>query len=363
MGEIVHRILEFVTGFGYWGILIGLAIEVIPSEIVLAYAGYLVYQGEINLVEAVIFGTIGCLLQQILLYAIGLYGGRPFVDKYGKYLHIKSKHIDMTERWFQKYGAGVVFTSRFIPVVRQAISIPAGIARMNLVKFLVYTGLASVPWAILFVTLGKKLGENWESIDEKAGPYTQPILWGALGLTVLFILYKVLFRKKSAKPEQQASGEAAILSQLESIGSEYQVLNGRHVRSKDASQEFEHLVVGPNGLFHIETKDWEGAITFTNKGVELSGEGLKDDPTAQLYRHEYVLKELLREHKLQADVVGIMCFVHPDCTLTGKSPAFATVTLDQLAHTIKAYKTKHPLSENGIKQIARLLEASGTSID
>lgn len=199
MGEIIHQILAFITGMGYWGILLGLAIEVIPSEIVLAYAGYLVYQGEINLIEAVIFGTIGCLLQQIILYAIGLYGGRAFIDKYGKYFHIKTKHVDMTESWFQKYGVGVVFTSRFIPVVRQAISIPAGMAKMNLVKFLVFSGLASIPWAILFVSLGKTLGENWENINEKAAPYTQPILWGAVALMLIYVLYKALTRKKKTQ--------------------------------------------------------------------------------------------------------------------------------------------------------------------
>ena len=197
MGDIISRVLELITGMGYWGILLGLALEVIPSEIVLAYAGYLVYQGQINLIEAVIFGTIGCLLQQVILYAIGLYGGRSFVDKYGKYLHIKSKHVDMTERWFHKYGGGVVFTSRFIPVVRQAISIPAGIAKMNIVKFLLFSGLASIPWAILFVSLGKTLGENWETINEKAAPYTQPILWGAIGLMLIYVLSKALTRKKN----------------------------------------------------------------------------------------------------------------------------------------------------------------------
>ncbi|SET07753.1 DedA family protein [Paenibacillus sp. NFR01] len=199
MGDIIHRILDVITGMGYWGILLGLAVEVIPSEIVLAYAGYLVYQGDINLVEAIVFGLIGCLIQQVILYAVGLYGGRAFVDRYGKYLHIKTKHVDMTERWFQKYGAGVVFTSRFIPVVRQAISIPAGIAKMNMGKFLLFSGLASIPWAILFVSLGKTLGENWENINEKAAPYTQPILLIALGLLVAYILVKVLTRKKKVQ--------------------------------------------------------------------------------------------------------------------------------------------------------------------
>ncbi|MDF2938648.1 MAG: rane protein [Paenibacillaceae bacterium] len=359
MGELVHRILEVITGMGYWGILIGLAIEVIPSEIVLAYAGYLAYQGEINMVEAVVFGTIGCLLQQIVLYAIGIYGGRPFVDKYGKYLHIKPKHIDLTERWFNKYGAGVVFTSRFIPVVRQAISIPAGIARMNLAKFLIYTGLASIPWAVLFITLGKKLGENWESIDEKAGPYTQPILWGALGLTVLYVLYKVIFRKKSPRDKAGEDEGETISGQLASIGSGYRVLNGRSVRSKSASQEFEHLVVGPNGVFHIEAKDWDGTVSFTSEGVERAG-GQKEDPTAKLYRHEFVLKELLRDNKIEADVTGVLCFTNPGVSLSGKSPAFAAVTLDRLAHTIQGYKAKRGLSAAEVEHVARLLEESGS---
>lgn len=356
MGEIVHRILDMITGLGYWGILIGLALEVIPSEIVLAYAGYLVFKGEINVTEAVIFGTIGCLLQQVVLYAIGSYGGRPFVDRYGKFLHLKPKHIDMTERWFQKYGPIVVFLSRFIPVVRQAISIPAGIARMNMFKFLVYTGLASIPWAIIFILIGKSLGENWQSIEEKAGPYTQPILYAAVVLTALYILYKVLTRKKNPKADEEAAGGQDAAQELQKIGGEYQVLNGRQVRTKNGSQAFDHLVVGPNGLFHIETKNWDGTVTFTQNGVERSGAEHKEDPTGQLYRHEYVLKELLREHKLQADIVGVLCFSNPDCRVVGASPAFATVTLDRLVHTIKNHKPKHRLSEGDVKHIAKLLQ-------
>lgn len=361
MGEIVHQILEFITGLGYWGILLGLAIEVIPSEIVLAYAGFLVYKGEINVLEAVIFGTVGCLLQQIVLYAIGLYGGRPFVDKYGKYLHIKAKHIDMTERWFHKYGAGVVFTSRFIPVVRQAISIPAGIARMNLPKFLIYTGLASIPWAVIFILLGQKLGENWESIDEKAGPYMQPLLWGALGLTALYFLYQMLFRKKTKEPAGYV-GEKNTAQELKGLGGDYRVLNGYGIKGRTGTQEIDHLVVGPNGIFHIETKNWGGTVTFTDKGVEHSQEGHKEDPTARLYRQEFVLKELLRAHKLQSDVVGVLCFSNPDCTLAGGSPAFATLKLDRLVETIRSHKAKHPLSSTDVKTLAKLLEDSGTPI-
>lgn len=199
----MHQLLDFVTSMGYWGILLGLAIEVIPSELVLAYAGYLVFKGEISFVEAVLFGTVGCLLQQIILYYLGLYGGRAFIDKYGKYLHIKAKHVDMTERWFQKYGAGVVFTSRFIPVVRQAVSIPAGISKMKLMKFLYFSGIASLLWTLIFVALGHNLGENWGNISEKAAPYTQPLLVVAILFTIGYLLYKTLIRNRKNRDKTE----------------------------------------------------------------------------------------------------------------------------------------------------------------
>ncbi|WP_083180564.1 DedA family protein [Paenibacillus yonginensis] len=178
--------------------MIGLMVEVIPSEIVLAYAGYLVHQGEISFVGAVIFGTIGALIAQIFLYWIGRYGGRPVLDKYGKYIFMTKKHIDASEAWFLKYGSGMVFFARFVPVARQAISIPAGLAKMKLSKFILLTTLASLPWSILFIYLGKVLGQNWETIDEKAKPYLMPILLVALALLIVYVLVKWFYssRKK-----------------------------------------------------------------------------------------------------------------------------------------------------------------------
>lgn len=356
---MLQQILDLITGMGYWGILLGLMIEVIPSELVLAYAGFLVSRHQINLVEAVVFGTIGCLLQHVILYGIGRFGGRPFVDKYGKYIHLKKSHIDITERWFLKYGAGVVFTSRFVPVLRQAISIPAGIAKMPIAKFLIYTGLATVPWAVLFVWLGKGLGENWDTIDEKAGPLMNYIMYGAIGLAAAYLLWK-LVKRKNPKVKAGYVGEKNTAHQLRFLGSEYRVYNGRFVQARGNKQEFDHLVVGPGGVFHIETKNWGGEIKFTDKGVERTKEGHHEDPTAQIYRHEFVLKELLRGSKLQADVVGVLCFSNPDCTVVGESPAFATVKLDRLVHFIKTYRPKRPLSEGETKAIARLLEEHST---
>jgi membrane protein DedA with SNARE-associated domain len=195
--EWLNQLLLWIESLGYWGIIIGLAVEVIPSEIVLGYAGYLVYKGDISFIVAVICGTIGAILQQWLLYAIGRYGGRPFLDRFGKYLHLKAKHIDMAESWFDKYGPFIVFTGRFVPVMRQAVSIPAGMARMNLWKFTWLTALASIPWSILFVWLGKSLGDNWDTIHEKASPYVQPIILIAIALLVGYFLF--LYLRKRGK--------------------------------------------------------------------------------------------------------------------------------------------------------------------
>lgn len=198
MQQFVHSVLMFLSDLGYFGIAIGLMIEVIPSEIVLAYGGFLVSQGSITFGGTIIAGTIGGTIAQLFLYWIGYYGGRPFLEKYGKYLLIHSKQIDLAEYWFNRYGVGVIFTARFIPVVRHAISIPAGIARMSLTKFTLYTMLAVIPWSILFVTLGRELGAQWEHINEKAAPYVQPLVWIAIIATVLYILNILRKKRKNA---------------------------------------------------------------------------------------------------------------------------------------------------------------------
>jgi membrane protein DedA with SNARE-associated domain len=195
---VVDHILTFITELGAWGIMLGLMIEVIPSEIVLAYAGYLVQRGDISFVEAVIFGTIGGTIAQIFVYWVGRYGGRPFLRKFGKYILIKEKQIDLAEAWFNRYGTGVIFTARFIPVVRHAISIPAGMSRMPLGKFTLYTTLAIIPWSILFIYLGKSLGANWHNINEKAAPYYGPFIVATVVMTALYFVYVLLIRKKKA---------------------------------------------------------------------------------------------------------------------------------------------------------------------
>jgi membrane protein DedA with SNARE-associated domain len=198
LNDFVFTILTFLSDLGYFGIALGLMIEIIPSEVVLAYGGFLVLNGKISFVGAVIAGVIGNLFAQLFLYWAGYYGGRPFLDKYGKYLFISKKHLDMAERWMEIYGAGVVFGARFIPVVRHAISIPAGITKMPLLRFVTLTTLAMVPWSILFIYLGMTLGSNWKEIKEVAWPYILPITVTAIILLTAYLTLR-WYREKEMK--------------------------------------------------------------------------------------------------------------------------------------------------------------------
>jgi membrane protein DedA with SNARE-associated domain len=190
ISSLIGTLLDWVQQLGYFGIMLGLMIEIIPSEIVLAYGGYLVHIGRINFFGAVVFGVVGGVIAQLFIYWIGRYGGRPILEKYGKYIFIHKKHIDVAENWFLKYGPGVIFSARFIPVARHAISIPAGMAKMPIGKFITLTTLAVIPWSILFVYLGMLLGDQWKHVDEKAGPYIMPILLVAVALLIVYLLVK-----------------------------------------------------------------------------------------------------------------------------------------------------------------------------
>ncbi|MCP8971337.1 DedA family protein [Ectobacillus ponti] len=196
MSGLIHSILVAFMGLGYIGIALGLMIEVIPSEIVLAYAGYLVSQGKLTFLGAVIAGTIGGLFAQLFLYWIGQFGGRPFLRKYGKFLLIGEYQINRSEVWFRKYGMGVIFTARFIPVVRHAISIPAGISKMPLRIFTLYTTLAIIPWSVIFIYLGQQLAKNWANINTLAKPYVQTSALAAAVVMVIYFVYIAVKRKK-----------------------------------------------------------------------------------------------------------------------------------------------------------------------
>lgn len=173
MTELIEVVVRFITGYiaalGYWGVGIGMAIESanipLPSEVILPFGGYLVSAGKLNFYGVVMAGTVGGTIGSALSYGLGLWGGRPFLVKYGRYFGFSMKHLEMADYWFNRYGEATVFFTRLMPIIRTFISLPAGISGMNFKKFLAYTFLGSLPWSLLLVYVGLKLGQNWHAIE------------------------------------------------------------------------------------------------------------------------------------------------------------------------------------------------------
>lgn len=171
--ELIEQILLAITNaiaaLGYWGVGIGMAIESanipLPSEVILPFGGYLASTGRLEFYRVVMAGTVGGTVGSALSYCLGLWGGRPFLIKYGRYFGFSIKHLEMADRWFERYGEATVFFTRLMPIIRTFISLPAGISGMNFKRFLVYTFLGSLPWSLLLVYIGFKLGQNWKAIE------------------------------------------------------------------------------------------------------------------------------------------------------------------------------------------------------
>jgi membrane protein DedA with SNARE-associated domain len=193
---LVARIIEILSVFivgtistlGYGGIVLLMAIESacipLPSEVIMPFSGYLVYTGRFNLGHVLgisttgigymtytgwfnlcavgVAGAVGCVLGSLVAYWVGSKGGRPLIEKYGRYILFSMHDLDLADRWFARYGEIIVFGSRLLPVVRTFIAFPAGVARMNLTRFTVYTFIGSLPWCIGLAYVGQLLGEQWD---------------------------------------------------------------------------------------------------------------------------------------------------------------------------------------------------------
>jgi membrane protein DedA with SNARE-associated domain len=162
-------IVATISKLGYAGVVLLMAIESacipLPSEIIMPFSGYLVSTGEMNLWGVAIAGAVGCVLGSLVAYWVGMYGGRPFIEKYGRYILLSRHDLDIADRWFAKYGEIIVFVSRLLPAIRTFIAFPAGVARMNLPRFVIYTFAGSLPWCLGLAYVGQKLGEQWDKDD------------------------------------------------------------------------------------------------------------------------------------------------------------------------------------------------------
>lgn len=200
---LVNFVVQTINFLGYPGVFLLMLIESCgipaPSEIIMPFSGFLVALGKMNFWVVVILGTAGNIAGSLLAYYIGLKGGRPVLEKYGKYILIHAYDLNIADNWFKKHGELTVFFGRLLPVIRTFISFPAGVAKMNLKKFTLYTAAGVLPWSILFAWLGVKMGENWELIREKLHNFDLAILVLVILAVGFYIFRHLKIRKRHRK--------------------------------------------------------------------------------------------------------------------------------------------------------------------
>jgi membrane protein DedA with SNARE-associated domain len=158
-------IIAVISVAGYPGVAFLMAVESacipLPSEIIMPFSGFLVYAGRFKLIEVALAGALGCNLGSMLAYGVGAWGGRPVIERYGRYVFISHHDLELADRWFARYGDWTVFFARLLPMIRTFIAFPAGVSRMNIVRFNIYTFLGSFPWCYALAYAGVKLGAHW----------------------------------------------------------------------------------------------------------------------------------------------------------------------------------------------------------
>lgn len=166
--ELSKFVISTISLMGYSGILLTMAIESacipLPSEIIMPFSGYLVTTGQFTMLGVTLAGAVGNVLGSIVAYYAGVWGGRPFVERYGRYFLVSHHDLDVADRWFAKYGEAAVFFGRMLPVVRTFISLPAGIAHMNFPRFVIFTFIGALPWCYLLAYIGVRMGEEWDNL-------------------------------------------------------------------------------------------------------------------------------------------------------------------------------------------------------
>jgi membrane protein DedA with SNARE-associated domain len=220
VSRIVEALAVWTTGvisaMSYGGVVLLMAIESacipLPSEIIMPFAGYLAYRGEMTLHGAALAGAIGCVVGSIPAYYLGMHGGRPFIERFGRYLLVSPRELDLADRLFQRHGQWVVLAGRLLPVVRTFIAFPAGVSRMPMGKFLVYTFIGSYPWCWALAWVGAKLGEAWHTDPRMKAIYHRfelVIVVAGLIAVAWFVWHKVReARRRPSVPPARAADEA-----------------------------------------------------------------------------------------------------------------------------------------------------------
>ncbi len=180
LGDLGGWVQQIMQDFGYLGLFLLLLVEnlfpPIPSEVILPLAGFLVGRGEFGFLGALVASTAGALVGAFILYAVGRWGGRTVILRYGRILRFTNKDLDRANDWFERYGAWIVLFARLIPGIRSVISVPAGALKMPILQFAVLTTAGSALWNTLLIGLGMFLGRNWPVVSERVGAVSDVVL-------------------------------------------------------------------------------------------------------------------------------------------------------------------------------------------
>jgi membrane protein DedA with SNARE-associated domain len=204
---LVEHFTNWIAGGGYWGLTILMSLESmvapVPSEAVMPFAGFLVYEHSFTFIGVILFSTLGSIIGSLISYYAGAWGGRPFVKRYGRYLLLNVHDLELTERFFSRYGDKTIFISRFIPVIRHLISIPAGVGRMRIGKFIIYTVIGAALWNAFLTVVGFYLRDNWLTV-RKYGEIADLIVIVLILAAIVF--FAVQYRKRSRQRSIEAEG-------------------------------------------------------------------------------------------------------------------------------------------------------------
>lgn len=195
LGKLMAAVAAFIIGtlsaLGYLGVVLLMGVESacipLPSELIMPFAGYLVFKGQLTLWGVAVAGAVGCVLGSLVAYYVGIFGGRPLVQRYGRYLLISHHDLDLADRWFARHGDITIFVGRLLPVVRTFIAFPAGVARMPLGKFVIYTFVGSLIWCWGLAWVGQSLGEHWDTLGVYFHRFDAVIALGILAVAAWWI--------------------------------------------------------------------------------------------------------------------------------------------------------------------------------
>jgi membrane protein DedA with SNARE-associated domain len=214
--QVIPFFLALYDAIGYVGVAVGIALEtfvpILPSEVIVPMAGWKVAQSGADpavvewltaqpwtFIGVMVAATIGAAVGSLAGYLIGAWGGRPLLDRYGRYIHIHPDDLDRADAWFARYGGWAVFLARFVPLLRALINYPAGVARMPIGRFLLFSILGSIPWNLALVTAGWVLGENYEALYSAIRPF-EILIYVVVVVAIAFIL--VRWARGRSAPQQ-----------------------------------------------------------------------------------------------------------------------------------------------------------------